>query len=83
MADFCKECSIENFNADYGDLLGLCQDGEYAWVICEGCADHQRWPYVLVDSEGKRDRKKETEYLKELTEAAKLAESKPALDRRK
>lgn len=37
MADFCKQCSIEIFGEDTGDLLGLCQEGETVADLCEGC----------------------------------------------
>lgn len=52
MADFCKQCSIEIFGEDFGDLRGLSTPGDteqglYAVVICEGCGGTQ------VDHEGK------------------------------
>ena len=37
MADFCKQCSIALFGEDCGDMKGLCEDGFYVTVICEGC----------------------------------------------
>ncbi len=42
MADFCKQCSIDNFDEDFGDLRNLSteqntKDGLYASVLCEGC----------------------------------------------
>ncbi len=42
MADFCKQCSEEMFNQDYGDLAGLGDGRElkpgYGWqALCEGC----------------------------------------------
>lgn len=42
MADFCKQCSIDNFGEDYGDLAELhlemkLADGEGFAVLCEGC----------------------------------------------
>lgn len=42
MADFCKQCSIDNFGEDYGDLANLrpdlvLADGEGLLVLCEGC----------------------------------------------
>lgn len=52
MADFCKQCSIEMFGQDYGDLKGL-GDGkelekDFGWTaICEGCG------YTIVNDEGK------------------------------
>lgn len=51
MADFCKQCSIDMFGHDCGDLKGITtkeetENGRYARVICEGCG------FVLVDHEG-------------------------------
>jgi len=51
MADFCKQCSIENFGQDFGDLKDLVtedavKDGFFAAVICEGCG------FVIVDHQG-------------------------------
>lgn len=51
MSDFCKQCSIELFGEDLGDLKGLSKpedtrDGLYAMTICEGCGPNQ------VDHEG-------------------------------
>lgn len=38
MADFCKQCSIEHFGEDYGDLkLGDPGEGYEFHVLCEGC----------------------------------------------
>ena len=42
MADFCKQCSLEIFGEDFGDLSGqLTQEqadaGMVARSICEGC----------------------------------------------
>ena len=52
MADFCKQCSIDHFGEDSGDLANLGKPEEtlepeegYA-VICEGCG------YILVDKAG-------------------------------
>jgi hypothetical protein len=47
MADFCKQCSIENFDSDMGDLKGLCQEDYIVEVLCEGCGP------VYVNHEGK------------------------------
>jgi hypothetical protein len=52
MADFCKQCSIENFGDDFGDLAGLStiehtNKNEYALVLCEGCGP------IQVDHTGK------------------------------
>lgn len=46
MADFCKQCSIEQFGEDFGDLAGLCDYDNDAVVICEGCG------FINVDHEG-------------------------------
>jgi len=48
MADFCKQCSIKLFGQDFGDLTGLCKDGEKVAALCEGCGP------VFVDSTGTR-----------------------------
>ena len=61
MADFCKECSIEQFGEDFGDLKGLGNGRTLpegcGWpALCEGCGE-----VILVDSDGLRlaaDRKK-------------------------
>ena len=42
MADFCSQCSIDTFGADYDDHKGHSteqntKDGLYCTVICEGC----------------------------------------------
>lgn len=42
MADFCKQCGIEIFGEDLGDLAGLSTEentaaGLYPVVLCEGC----------------------------------------------
>lgn len=52
MADFCKQCSITNFGADYEDLAGLSKPedtaaGLYPIVLCEGCGP------IQVDHEGR------------------------------
>jgi hypothetical protein len=52
MADFCKECSIELFGKDFGDLAKLLAESEYtatigASALCEGCGD-----FISVDYEG-------------------------------
>lgn len=51
MAEFCKQCSIEMFGKDFGDLKGLSteqhdKDELYCCVICEGCG------HIQVDSNG-------------------------------
>ena len=51
MADFCRQCSIDNFGKDYEDHKGLTdseswEKGLAATVICEGCG------FIQVDPEG-------------------------------
>lgn len=46
MADFCKQCSIDTFGKDFGDLKGLCKPDEMVHTLCEGCGSN------LVNSEG-------------------------------
>lgn len=36
MADFCKQCSIEEFGEDFEELKGLCESGT-VFTMCEGC----------------------------------------------
>lgn len=53
MADFCKECSIEMFGKDFGDLADLLDPEEYtedigALALCESCGP------IVVDIDGKR-----------------------------
>lgn len=47
MADFCFQCSVDLFFPPPGDLEGLCEEGQFARVICEGCGlvrvNHQGW----------------------------------------
>lgn len=47
MASFCKYCSIVVFGDDYQDFHGLCEPGQMAGVLCEGCGP------CWVDHEGK------------------------------
>lgn len=56
MADFCKQCSIENYNEDSGDLRGIAKRdltseeklmGNGWPALCEGCGP------TIVDDEGK------------------------------
>jgi len=47
MADFCKQCSVNMFGEDFGDLKGIPDPGQLADVICEGCG------FTTVDHEGK------------------------------
>lgn len=42
MADFCKQCSLELFGEDFGDMAGIVTPEEEAQdlaanVLCEGC----------------------------------------------
>lgn len=51
MADFCRDCSIDVWGKDYGDLADLSteedtKNGLFCVVICEGCG------IIQVDHEG-------------------------------
>lgn len=51
MADFCKQCSIDVFGEDFGDMAGISKPedtakGFYAGVLCEDCG------YIQVDHLG-------------------------------
>ena len=53
MADFCKQCSINNFGEDFKDLAGITKPEDWAKglaavVLCEDCG------VIQVDPEGKR-----------------------------
>jgi len=37
MADFCKQCSEALLGEDFGELRGLCGEGQTVEVLCEGC----------------------------------------------
>jgi hypothetical protein len=55
MADFCKQCSIENFGEDFADFAFITneadtQAGRYLRVLCEGCIP----PLILVNHLGER-----------------------------
>lgn len=39
MADFCKQCSIDHFGKDFGDLAGQVPEGTVLHTLCEGCAN--------------------------------------------
>lgn len=46
MADFCKQCSINIFVDDFGELAGITSEDDWAQgvaqtVICEGCGPIQ------------------------------------------
>lgn len=46
MADFCKQCSIETFGGDTGDLADLTTredelNGLFCVALCEGCGPIQ------------------------------------------
>jgi len=46
MGDYCKQCSIELFNKDYGDMACISTSVEtdaklYPIVVCEGCGKIQ------------------------------------------
>ncbi len=52
MADFCRDCrkaSLGFSDKQYdevGDLMGLCEEGETAEALCEGCG------FIVVDHLG-------------------------------
>jgi len=51
MADLCKQCSIDIYGKDFGDLKGLgkgeeLQKGNGWSCLCEGCG------HTVVDDEG-------------------------------
>lgn len=51
MADFCRQCSLDGFGEDWGDLANISTPEDtakklYARVICEGCG------VTSVDHEG-------------------------------
>ncbi|KJZ17375.1 hypothetical protein TW86_03720 [Halomonas sp. S2151] len=48
MAEFCRECCVEVWGRDTGDLKDLCDESTLASVICEGCGP------ILVDHQGVR-----------------------------
>lgn len=53
MADFCKQCALDTFGEDAGDLAGLSTPGDteaglFSVCLCEGCGP------VQVDHTGHR-----------------------------
>lgn len=46
MADFCKQCSLENFGEDHKDFQFNAPDGMVTAVLCEGCGP------TYVDNDG-------------------------------
>lgn len=51
MADFCKQCSMDVFSEDFGDMAGISTatdtaNGLFAQVLCEDCG------FIQVDHEG-------------------------------
>lgn len=50
MADFCWDCCdiILGVNPEKNDCKGLCKEGEFVGVLCEGCG------FINVDHNGKR-----------------------------
>lgn len=46
MADFCRQCSLEIFDHDHGDMANITTEKSqakdlYALVLCEGCGPIQ------------------------------------------
>ena len=50
MADFCWDCCDKHLGveSELNDMKGLCEEGEYVIVLCEGCGQ------IIVDNKGKR-----------------------------
>lgn len=54
MADFCRACAKKNLGITdtqydkYGDLMGLCEEGQQVGELCEGCG------FITVDHRGVR-----------------------------
>lgn len=51
MSSFCKQCSLDVFGEDFGDMANISTQsdtkaGLYASVLCEDCG------YIQVDHEG-------------------------------
>ena len=46
MADFCKACSEEHFDRDFGELARMASEDGVVSVICEGCGP------IFVDHAG-------------------------------
>jgi len=48
MAEFCRQCSIRNFQEDYKDFAGIAQNvgAAHVHVLCEGCGP------CLVNNDG-------------------------------
>ena len=51
MSDYCRQCSLDHFGVDLGELEGLTKPKDWALdfavsAICEGCG------IILVDPEG-------------------------------
>ena len=62
MADFCKQCSLEIFCEDFGEMAGISTPehtvaGRYAVVLCEGCGpcqvDHEGKCFSHLDEDGR------------------------------
>ena len=37
MSEYCRQCSINVFGHDYGDLAGLAPPGQHTKALCEAC----------------------------------------------
>lgn len=65
MADFCRQCSIEHFDKDFGDLANLgggrkLEPGHGWLALCEGC---YHGAGCLVDEDGTCQTRKKLEGL--------------------
>lgn len=49
MAEYCRQCSLKIHGRDHRDLARLCEPGETAWELCEGCGE-----VVEIDHVGMR-----------------------------
>lgn len=56
MANYCRDCSIRRYGRDFGDLAKLTDQCGLKWVVCDGCEDLVRPPYILVGYDGARRR---------------------------
>lgn len=50
MANFCKQCSIETFGKDFGDMANIRLDSTESdrfVVLCEGCTLQNTWATIV------------------------------------
>ena len=55
MADFCWDCAVDRLgmNPSANDFVDVCEEGQVACVLCEGCGQ-----MIWVNHEGKRQPEK-------------------------